>query len=164
MPIQPSPSRAARRSAAFDSPPTRIGGHGFCTGFGSNTTSSKEKNSPWCEIVSSVHSRLQTSIASSTRRPRVAKSSCGRDPLLLEPRRADPELEPAVRQEVDGLRAARRRERMPQPDVVDVRAEPHALGAAREEPEVRERVVDRRVGRDRRVLLTRVRRARSSPA
>src|SRR5215207_6165734 len=74
MPIQPSPTRAARRSAAPLSPPTRIGGHGFCTGLGSNATASKRKNSPSCATSACVHNRLHTSRASSTRRPRDSKS------------------------------------------------------------------------------------------
>ena len=51
MPIQPSPRRAARRSAASLSPPTRIGGHGCCTHLGTNTAPSKSKNSPWWSTV-----------------------------------------------------------------------------------------------------------------
>src|SRR5579871_3711596 len=53
-------------------------------------------------------------------------------PLLFEPRRADAELEAPAAQEVDGLYAARGRERVPEPDVVDVGSEPDAFGARRE--------------------------------
>src|SRR5207253_268164 len=74
------------------------------------------------------------------------KVELGRVPLLFEPRRADPELEPAVRQEIDRLRAPSRGERMSQPDVEHVRTEPHAFRATGEETEIRERVEDRRVG------------------
>ena len=43
-------------------------------GLGSNMTGPKSKNSPWCSMTSSLHSRRHTPMASSTRRPRVAKS------------------------------------------------------------------------------------------
>ena len=72
--IQPSPSSAARRRAAGPSPPMCSGGQGRWTGLGSNITGPKSKNSPWCSTTSSLHSRRQTPMASSTRRPRVAKS------------------------------------------------------------------------------------------
>ena len=131
MPIQPSPARAARRSAAPLSPPTRIGGHGCCTGLGSNATASKWKNSPWCATSGSVQSRLHTSIASSTRRPRVSKSSSDGAPLLLEPARADAELDAPARHDVERLHGARRDERVAQPEVVDVGAEPQVVGFGR---------------------------------
>ena len=90
--------------------------------------------------------------------PSAREVELGGDPLLFEPARADAELDPAARDDVERLHGARRDERMPQPDVVDVRAEPHPLGAAGEEREVRERVEDRRLGRHRRMGLARMRR------
>ena len=50
-------------------------------------------------------------------------------------------------------------ERMPQPDVVDVGAEPNTLGAAGEEREHCEHVEDRGVGADRRMVGSRIRTA-----
>ena len=73
MPIQPSPRRPALRSACADSPPMRMG-MGCCTGLGSKATSAKGKYGPSWAIVSSVHSRRQTPMASSSRAPRVAGS------------------------------------------------------------------------------------------
>jgi hypothetical protein len=101
---------------------------------------------------------LHTSTASSTA-CRGREVDLGRTPFLFEPRRADAELEAAVGEEIDRLRAARGGERVAQPDVVDVSAEPDPFGACREVSEVGERVVDRRGGRDRRVLLAGVGRA-----
>jgi len=52
------------------------------------------------------------------------------------------------------LHGPRRDERVAQPEVVHVRAEPHVARPAAEEAEVRERVEDGRRGRDRRGVLT----------
>ena len=160
MPIQPSPRRAARRSAASLSPPTRIGGHGCCTGFGSNTTSSKSKNSPWCvdlglgpQPLADLDRLVDPPAAGREVEP-------GRDPLLLEPARADAELEPAARDDVERLhaRAPRRTDGAGRGCRRACRAG-RARCRAGEEREVRERVEDRRGRRHRRVLLARVRRA-----
>ena len=67
---QPSPSVATRRNAPGLSPPTQIGGCGFCTGLGANPTSRKRKNSPSKAGLSWVHSALNTRSASSAWRPR----------------------------------------------------------------------------------------------
>ena len=56
--IQPSVRRAARRTAASELAPIQIVGRGCCTGFGYTAMSSKSKNSPWNENVSSVHAAL----------------------------------------------------------------------------------------------------------
>ena len=132
-PCRSSRRRRGPRAAARprSRPPTRIGGHGCCTGLGSNATASNRKNSPSCATSGSVHSRLHTSSASSTRRPRVSEVELGRVPLLLEPAGADAELEPPAGDDVEGLHGARRDERMAQPEVVHVGAEPHALGRGR---------------------------------
>ena len=79
----------------------------------------------------------------------------GRDPLLLEPARADAELDPAAAHDVERLHGAGRDERVAQADVVDVRAEADVRAAGGEEREVGERVEDRRGRRDRRVVLAR---------
>ena len=157
MPIQPSPWRAARRSAASLSPPTRIGGHGSCTHLGTNTAPSKSKNSPWWSTVvlgPQLLAHLDRLVDAAAPGREV---ELGRDPLLLEPARTDPELEAAARDDVEGLDGARRDERVAQPEVVDVRAQPDALRPARQVRQVREGVEDRRVGRNRRVRLARVR-------
>ncbi len=160
MPSHPSPRRAARRSAARDSPPTRIGGHGRCRGFGSNATSSNAKNSPWCVTVSSDQRRRQTSIASSTRRPRVAKSRPAASHSWRNHDAPTPNSKrPAERMStVCTPRASR--EGMAQSDVEHVGSEADALRLGGEECEVRERVVDRSVGRNRRMVLARIRRTR----
>jgi hypothetical protein len=80
----------------------------------------------------------------------------GREPLLLEPAGADAELEPSAGDDVDRLHAARGDERMAQPEVVDVRAEPDAFGAAGEVGEVGEGVEDGDRRGHGRVLLTRM--------
>ena len=51
-----------------------MGGPGCCGGFGSNITGAKSKWEPWCSTTGSLHNRRQTSMHSSTRPPRVAKS------------------------------------------------------------------------------------------
>ena len=89
------------------------------------------KNSPSCATSGSVQSRLHTSIASSTRRPRVAKSSPTATPLLLEPAGADAELDAPARDDVERLHRARRDERVAQPEVVHVRAEAHVARSGR---------------------------------
>ena len=48
-------------------------------------------------------------------------------PLLAQPARADPEVEPAARDDVEGGGRAGADERVPQPDVVDLGAEPDVL-------------------------------------
>ncbi|GAA3810661.1 hypothetical protein GCM10022226_33870 [Sphaerisporangium flaviroseum] len=74
MLIQPSHRVAALRRAAADSPPDRMGSRSW-TGLGSKATSGKVKKRPVCATTGSDHSRLVTSMASSSRGPRVAKSS-----------------------------------------------------------------------------------------
>ena len=72
---QPSASRAARRSAKTDRPPTKTGGCGRCTGLGSNTMSAKSTNSPWNSGSSAVQSTFIARMYSSIIRPRRLKST-----------------------------------------------------------------------------------------
>ncbi len=74
MLIQPSHRVAARRSAAADSPPARMGSRSW-TGLGSKATSGNAKNLPLWATTGSDQSRLVTSMASSSLGPRVAKST-----------------------------------------------------------------------------------------
>ena len=69
---QPSPTDAARRIAGALSPPTQIGGCGFETGFGSNTTCWNLTCAPSIAGFSSVHSDFQAWIYSSVTAPRAS--------------------------------------------------------------------------------------------
>ena len=71
----PSPSRAARRSAAGLSPPTHSGTCGFCTGFGVTAQSLTWKYCPEKLGFFSVQSVLTSRRYSSMRRPRSWKDS-----------------------------------------------------------------------------------------
>ena len=72
---QPSPSVTTRRKAPGLSPPTQIGGCGFCTGLGAKPMSRKRKNSPSKDGVRAVHSSLKTRRISSAWRPRAWKGA-----------------------------------------------------------------------------------------
>jgi len=72
---QPSASRAARRSAKTDRPPTNSGGCGRRTGLGSNTMSAKSTNSPWNSGSPDVQSTFIARMYSSVIRPRRRKST-----------------------------------------------------------------------------------------
>ena len=80
--------------------------------------------------VSSVQSLLQTSIASSTRRPRVWKSSSAATHSSSSQLAPIPNSKRPPHTMSSGLHGARRDERVAEPDVVDVGAEPDALGPA----------------------------------
>ncbi|HEX3712754.1 MAG TPA: hypothetical protein VHV09_08165 [Trebonia sp.] len=72
---QPSASRAARRRAKTDRPPTNSGGCGLRTGLGSNTMSAKSVNSPWNSGSSAVQRTFIARMYSSVIRPRRRKST-----------------------------------------------------------------------------------------
>ena len=71
---QASPMRAVRRSAGPLSPPTQIGGCGFCTGLWAKTMLSKETCLPLKRGASLVQSSMKASMYSSVTLPRWAKS------------------------------------------------------------------------------------------
>src|SRR5215469_3701432 len=73
-------------------------------------------------------------------------------PFAAQPARADAEVEPPSGEDVHGRGRARGEERMAQADVVDVRSEPDLRRPRRQVSQDAERVVDRHVGRDRRVV------------
>ena len=158
--IQPAPKRAVRRSAGRPSPPTCTGGPPGWTGLGSKATASKSKNRPWCSTVGSVHSARHTCSASSTRGAAGGEVQADGVPLLTQPTRADPEVEPATRDDVEGGGRAGADERVTQPDVVDVGAEPDRAGLPGQIGEVGDRVVHRRLRRNGRMAVAVVRAAR----
>ena len=67
---QPDAKRAARCSAASESPPIQIGRCGFWTGFGSNATFSNDTYLPSKTGESLVHSSMIAARYSSLMRPR----------------------------------------------------------------------------------------------
>ena len=89
--------------------------------------------------------------------PACARVELGGAPLALEPPSPHTELGPTARGDVEGLHGTRGHERMAEPQQVDVCAEPDARRATGEVTEKAERVDDRRVGREGRVLLAHIR-------
>ena len=73
--IQPSPTRATRRSAGLPEPPIQIGGCGCCTGRGRCPTSAYFHRAPSCAAHSSASAPTIASIASSVIAPRSANGT-----------------------------------------------------------------------------------------
>ena len=73
MGYQPLPSWAARRMAGRLSPPTQMGGWGFCTGLGKKDMLEKLQYSPWKDGLSLVHSSLKARMYSLVTAPRSWK-------------------------------------------------------------------------------------------
>ena len=99
---QPSPSVTTRRKAPGLSPPTQIGGCGFCTGLGAKPMSRKRKNSPSNEGLSSDHSALKTFRISSAWRPRRWNGTPRISSSSFHQPTPDAADEPAVGERVDG--------------------------------------------------------------
>ncbi len=98
--IQPSPYSIARFAAPGQPPPTRIGGCGFCTGFGQVKIGSKFTNSPWY----SAFVLVQIAFIASMRSRMSLKRVFGRAVvvhLLGVPAGADAEQEAPVRDLVE---------------------------------------------------------------
>ena len=134
MPIQPSPSRPARRNAGSDSPPMKIG-MGRWTGLGSKATSAKGKCGPSCATVSSVHNRRHTPMASSSRAPLVAGSTPSASHSACSQPAPAPITGAPARNPVQGAEGAGGDEGMAQAEQVDVRAEAERRGPGGHEGE-----------------------------
>ncbi len=72
--IQPSPNSTTRSNVVGPSPPTMIGGCGFCSGLGSAQILSKFTNSPWNSASRLVQISFMASTRSRSRRQRVLKA------------------------------------------------------------------------------------------
>ena len=97
-------------------------------------------------------SRWQTSMDSSPRRPRWRSPAPPPPTRPGEPAGPMPNSSPPVRHDVQGGDGPGHREGMAQPDVVDLGPEVDLLGLTGQEGQVGEDVVDRDVGRERRVV------------
>ena len=118
----PSDSRAARRNAAGDRPPTITGTGG--SGVGRIRTSSTGKKPSVAVTVSPANSRRIRRSDSSVRRPRVRRvDAAGLDLVAVLTTDADAEREAARRQLGERGDLAGHRQRVPQRQEVDGRAD-----------------------------------------
>src|ERR1700675_1461348 len=93
MGYQASASRPARRSATGLSPPTQMGGCGFCSGLGAKATLAKLQYLPANVGLSLVHSSLKARIYSSVTAPRL---SYGGAPIASNSSRIQPTPQPTM--------------------------------------------------------------------
>src|SRR5687768_4340088 len=93
MGYQASASRPARRSATGLSPPTQMGGCGFCTGLGAKATLAKRQYVPANVGLSLVHSSLKARMYSSLTAPRL---SYGGAPMASNSSRIQPTPQPTM--------------------------------------------------------------------
>ena len=129
--IQPSPTRATRRSAGLPEPPIQIGGCGCCTGRGLWPTSAYFQRAPSCGAHSSSHEREDRVDRLVGDRAALRERNAERVELAFHVTGADAEQQATARQRVDRRERLRGLERMPVRRDVHVGHQARALACAR---------------------------------